>query len=95
MALWSKSASALEAWWYLDDFKRARNRALQNEFRVNDGGIYRLLAGLYVYSTDLKDYDLYDPNLALQYAEKAIEMGPQYLQAYYLKTPPLTQINPH
>ncbi|MEI6806173.1 MAG: hypothetical protein WCK49_06660 [Myxococcaceae bacterium] len=92
LALWCQSASSAEAWWYLDDFKAAANLAFENDVIVNDGGIFRLLAGVYIKSTELESYGLYDPKLALEYANKAIELGPNQLEAYWIKANVLREL---
>ncbi len=85
LALWSQSAGMVAGWWYLDDFKAAFKRALVEDVHTDDGGIFRLLAALYVQSVVLEIYGLYNPRLALEYANRAVELGPQRADVYLLK----------
>lgn len=85
LALWSQSAGTAAAWWYMDDFKKVFKQALVQDVTTDNGGIFRLLGVLYAKSKDLQSYDLYDPDLALAYANKAMELGPQRLEAYLIR----------
>ena len=92
LALWSQSAGRLSAWWYLDDFKAAMQRALIEDVYTDEGGIFRLLAIVYSKSKELEAYDLYDLNLALEYANKAIELAPNQVSAYFSKATVLKEL---
>src|SRR3989338_7193050 len=85
LALWCQSAGSIAAWWYIDDFKEAAERALLEDQQTDGGGIYRLLAAVYVKSPELKRYGLYQPELALGYIEKALKISPEHLDAYFVK----------
>ncbi len=85
LGLWCRSAGVVAAWWYLGDLKEAMNRALIEEPNVEEGGIYRILAGIYSASSALSAYDLYDLELALKYANRAVELAPQRLEAHLLR----------
>lgn len=85
LALWSKAAGPALAWWYIRDFKEAAQKALMQEPTTHGGGIYRLLAAVYVSSPVLGYYDLYQPQLALEYIEKALKIAPEHLECYFIK----------
>jgi tetratricopeptide (TPR) repeat protein len=86
LGLWCRSAGVAAAWWYLGDLKEALNRALIEEPNVEEGGIYRILAGLYSASSALSIYDLYNLDLALQYANQAATIAPHRLEVHLLKS---------
>lgn len=92
LALWCQSAGSVSAWWYLDDFKNLMQRALTEDQTTDGGGIFRLLAAVYVRSKDLESYGLYNPALALEWVEKAIILGPQYLSVYWIKAQVLKEL---
>lgn len=82
LGLWSNSAGYAAAWWYLDDLKEAISRALIEDATTDDGGIFRILGVLYASMPDLAQYDLYDLNQAMTYANKALELGQNRLESY-------------
>ncbi len=86
LGLWCRSAGVAAAWWYLGDLKDALNKALLEEAHVEEGGIYRILAGLYSANSALSIYELYDLDLALQYANQAVTLAPHRLDALLVKS---------
>lgn len=82
LGLWSSSAGYAAAWWYLDDLKEAIQRALIEDVITDDGGIFRILGALYASAPELAQYDLYDLNQAMAYANRALEFGSNRLESY-------------
>ena len=84
LGLWVKSASSFSALWRLSEVKAAFGALLENATDYASGGGYRILGGVGAKS-QARVFGLYDPAKALEYINKAIELGPQYYNVYIIK----------
>lgn len=89
IAFWAKAAGKLAAVGKIGALKEALTKAEEldktRDKSYEGGGIYRLLAGIYIGSKFMSLFGLYDPEAALAKVNKALALCPSHYNAYVIK----------
>lgn len=85
LALWGKSASKFSVVPRISELKSLLARGSELFSDYYSGGMHRVRASVYIKSKLLSVFGLYDPQTALSEAEVAIQKGPEFYNAYFLK----------
>jgi hypothetical protein len=88
-AFWCKAAGKFASLGKITPLKEALGNTQemdrQRKNSYEDGGIYRVLAGIYIGSPAMSLFGLYDPEAALVNINRAIAVGPRHYNAYVIK----------
>ena len=92
IALWAKEAGPLAAIGKLGELQDAIREGLAFDTNYEGGGLHRVVAAIYVRSKGILPI-MFNPTYALAQINKAIDKGPQFYNAYFIKAQALDATN--
>lgn len=84
LAMWAKSAQRVAVIARVGEFKDVLNMGMQKFPQYANGGIYRIYANTLIAEPLLRGFGLYDVARGLEYAQQAVNIGPEHYNAYMI-----------